>query len=456
MTWSHHQAYALSLIFSALNSAGITWLVLRNHEGLPDRNRSKDVDLGLHKREFSRAHAVIAAAALKAGFDRQTVDDFQYVRCVTFFGLFERHPQSLKIDLLDGFTFRGAQVFDFPQLIVNATRVGDLLIPDKVQDAVMLWMKPLLTGGIVKNKYLPDIRWAAQQEPLAFRMSLECAFSPKWGRRVWQLIESGDIGGTIALQRPLRRAAWWTAFRREPSRTLRDTAHHIVAELARRSRRKQATFLAVVGPDGVGKSTFIENFALKLADLQVKDRNGIIVRHFRPRILPNIKTLLTGMEEGLEEFNKPHRAKPASRAGSFLRLTYYWIDYVLGYWGGTRHECIRGRTVIFDRYFFDFLVDPRRSRLSLPTWITRMFLFATPKPDFVFFLDSFPDLIYSRKQELHRHEISRQLVLYRSLAAGDPDRFIRLDASQIPDQLVAEALQALILRSYSRFAEPLQ
>jgi thymidylate kinase len=111
---------------------------------------------------------------------------------------------------------------------------------------------------------------------------------------------------------------------------------------------------------------------------------------------------------------------------------------------------IRDRTIVFDRYFYDFIVDPRRSRLSLPGWVPRLYLAATPQPDLVFFLDTTAEEIYARKQELQPEEIERQLSAYRRLAEQDPDRFVRLDAGQPPEDVINDALKAVVLRSFQK------
>lgn len=434
----------------ALDEAGINWIVLRNWKGLPETNRSKDVDLGLEKSNFVRAQEVIEKAARREGFDRVHRENFQYVRCITLIGLFSDVVSSIKIDLLDGFVFRGAQIFDFKQLSASSISACRFQVPNESDDAVMLWMKPLLTGGIVKEKYAGDIAKAASRDGESFRAALERALGARWGGRTWKAISEGRLEDTIPMKAALRGAAWRTAFQREPFKTLRDTGHHFVAEVARRSRRNPATFLAVVGPDGVGKTTFISLLAESLADLQARDRKDFRIRHFRPHVLPNLKTLVTGIAERSEDFQRPHRAPAASAPSSFFRLTYYWVDYVVGYFWVIRRQCVAGKPTIFDRYFFDFLVDPRRSRLALPGWVSRLYLAVTPKPDLVFVLDCDPDMVFARKQELPRDEIARQLEAYRDLARSDATRFVRLDASRSPSQLVAEAIRELVLRSYAK------
>lgn len=193
MSWTDTHARALAAAFAALDEEGIDWLVLRNHEGLPKFNRSKDVDLGLDKADFRRAEKAISRTLMGVGFDRVFVDDYQYVRCLTFINVSGSVPVSIKIDLLDGFVFRGAQIFHFRDLLSHARREENFVIPSAIDDAVMLWIKPLLTGGIVKPNYVADIERAARNDPASFRAVLERIMSRKWADLAWSKIAAGDI-----------------------------------------------------------------------------------------------------------------------------------------------------------------------------------------------------------------------------------------------------------------------
>lgn len=452
MTWSHEHAAALASVFEALNRSGIPWLVLRNYEGLPEENRSKDIDLGLEKKDINRTVATITKALAPHGFSRVYTQFFQYVRCCTYFKVSDTVATSIKIDLLDGFAWRGAQIFEFKDLYSARVPYRDFFVPSDVDDGVMLWMKPLLTGGIVKQRYAEDIRRVSDSHPVQFRERLNRAFSRPIADEVWPLIEQGCLLATVPYKRRLAHAAWLQAARQAPARTLAATMEHFYSEIARRSRRNPASLLAVAGPDGVGKTTFIELLQSELARVLVKDLDDIEVKHFRPHILPNIKQLLSGKKYDVsnEEFSKPHRAAPASAPSSLVRLAYYWADYLLGYWLVNRRKCARGTVMIFDRYFYDFIVDPRRSRIKLPTWLRKLFLYMTPQPDLVFFLDCDAEIVYARKQELPKEEIERQLSEYRKLAAAFPGRFVQLDARQAPDISCRQALRELVLRSFPR------
>ena len=75
-----------------------------------------------------------------------------------------------------------------------------------------------------------------------------------------------------------------------------------------------------------------------------------------------------------EKVAKPHESEPSGWIGSFFRLAYYTIDYVFGYWIKVRVSIAKQPCLfVFDRYFFDNIIDPRRSRLSLPTWVVQIF-----------------------------------------------------------------------------------
>ena len=68
----------------------------------------------------------------------------------------------------------------------------------------------------------------------------------------------------------------------------------------------------------------------------------------------------------------------------------------------------------------------RSNRVDLPECVRRAFLWATPEPDTVFFLDCDATTILGRKRELTLGEIERQLGAYRELASRSR-RFVTLD-----------------------------
>ena len=175
------------------------------------------------------------------------------------------------------------------------------------------------------------------------------------------------------------------------------------------------------------------------------------VYHFRPSILPNIGQVgeKIGIKEQDKDFENPHRGKPVGFLSSLLRITYYWLDYVVGWQMCARNDVHYDKYTIFDRYCFDFIVDQRRTRLNLPMWIRKLYVALIPKPQIIFFLDADADTIYSRKQELSYDEINRQLNEYRKLVKTDK-RFITLNALKTPEELSLEVRNIILNRFTKR------
>ena len=165
---------------------------------------------------------------------------------------------------------------------------------------------------------------------------------------------------------------------------------------------------AFIGCDGSGKSTIIrlvqERLEREHPDLP------LYYRHMRPGLLPNIGQLV-GREVSTQQISNPHGSRPYGVCSSLIRFGYYLFDYSVGYWAAVYRPLRRsGGVVIFDRYYYDYLIDPRRSRLNLPQWVFRYIgLPAVPRPRLTFCLSADPEKIFQRKPELPLKDIRDQV-----------------------------------------------
>jgi thymidylate kinase len=176
-------------------------------------------------------------------------------------------------------------------------------------------------------------------------------------------------------------------------------------------------FISIHGPDGVGKTTFINHFKSQFSEL-VSPQSKIFVFHFRPYLIPNLKRLLYGkkFKESDEDFLNPHRALPSGYFLSIIRMVYYFVDFFIGYHLKIKRLIRNGDIVIFDRYFQDIIVDSKRARIKLPNWFKELLYGFVPKPGISFYLFTNSNIVFSRKQELNIIEIERQLKYYKLLA----------------------------------------
>jgi thymidylate kinase len=161
--------------------------------------------------------------------------------------------------------------------------------------------------------------------------------------------------------------------------------------------------VAVLGPDGVGKSTVLEGLA---AEFIVPLRRRRLF-HYRPQVLAKRKDN--------RPVTDPHGQTPRGALISMVYLSVFFADCLAGYFLEVKPRLVRSGFVQFDRYFHDVMVDPRRYRYGGPQWYAKLLSRLLPEPDLVIVLDANEDLILSRKTELTRAEIQRQRQAYAEL-----------------------------------------
>ncbi|WP_322806322.1 hypothetical protein [Thermanaerothrix sp.] len=190
-------------------------------------------------------------------------------------------------------------------------------------------------------------------------------------------------------------------------------------------------FVVVLGSDGTIKRMLIQNLQRELRGT-FKD---IVYFHFMPR-------LLRRGGEGKPVTN-PHGKPPRSCFLSILKLIYYWLDFNLGYLFKVRPALKKSALVLFDRYFDDLLIDPKRYRYGGPMALASLLQRFTPRPSMWLLLDVPEEVIFQRKQEVSLREINRQRKTYRQLAFELPNAVL-LDATLSVAETTAQAQDAIL------------
>src|SRR5690606_23713733 len=176
-------------------------------------------------------------AMLEHGFDRKETTVFQWGRCTSYFGVIEGDAVSLKIDLMDGFSWRGAALFDTARFLSGAIPRDDFLIPDPTDDATIMWLKPMMTGGFVKQAYVAGIAEGISKDPTGFWSNLERLFRRDLAETVWQQLKSGDYEATLYFRKQLSWNAWAREVFSRPVHSLRNAFLYAFYEFRRRARR---------------------------------------------------------------------------------------------------------------------------------------------------------------------------------------------------------------------------
>lgn len=169
------------------------------------------------------------------------------------------------------------------------------------------------------------------------------------------------------------------------------------------------------GVDGAGKTTVIEHVS---KELKTKYRKEVVLLRHRPGILPILSTLKHGSKDRAEHaasINLPRQGKNKSKIGSALRFSYYFADYQVGQVIIFFKYILRGKTVIYDRYYFDFVNDAKRSNISINRGVVKSLYRLIYHPKYNFYLYNHPAVILSRKKELDKNSIIKLHENYSDL-----------------------------------------
>lgn len=208
-----------------------------------------------------------------------------------------------------------------------------------------------------------------------------------------------------------------------------------ISELKRWIRRilnPTGLMIVVLGADGSGKSTVIA---------QIEDHLKPAFRrtqyiHLRPRL---------GISEdpNSSPVTDPHGQPPRGWLISIIKLIYFLFDYGVGYIVKVYPQLVRSTFVIFDRYYHDLLVDPKRYRYGGPRWFANALGHWMPKPDLWILLDAPAEVLQSRKQEVSFDETARQREAYLALIQRLPNSHVINTALPL-DQVVKESEQKIL------------
>ena len=209
--------------------------------------------------------------------------------------------------------------------------------------------------------------------------------------------------------------------------------------------------LTFSGVDGAGKSTILHDIKLQL---EGKYRQQIVVIRHRPSVLPILSAYKYGKRQAEQRSASrlPRQGANKSKIGSLLRFAYYYTDYLFGQFYVFTKYTLQGTTVLYDRYYFDFIADAKRSNIlidkNLAKWLYR-FVF---KADLNVFLYAPAEVILKRKQELDANQIeeltSAYLALFQSFSS-DKSKIVYLPIENIDRTKTVE----IILNHYKNIVK---
>lgn len=162
---------------------------------------------------------------------------------------------------------------------------------------------------------------------------------------------------------------------------------------------KNSIVLVFLGPDGAGKSTYINMLENQLKKKKIVYKSY----HLIPNFFKSKKSIVV---------SNPHSKKKRSKIFSFLKLLY-WLIKTQIFTFFDKH--ISKQIIMFDRYAYDVLIDPVRYRFNLDVRLTKYILSLFPKPNLLIIVTNKPSIIWKRKKEIKYKILVQQLKKYNFL-----------------------------------------
>jgi thymidylate kinase len=407
-------------VLTQLDSAGIDYCVLRGGDQLRSVTGNEEVDLLVPLDHLNRARRVL----LGAGFIELSACGHAPHH---FFVCYDADSDRwLKLDVVTRIAYgrpNHALETDLSDNCLKNRRPCDGVFVPSPDDE---WVTLLLHCVLDKGTFSPV--WQNRLRALAAEIS-DSEHATQLLRRYWRpeatmeevrkdvLHDRWDE--LLACRRSIER-------RLTKSHPIRTTTAQLWAPVLRKLHRflrfisPQAISVAILAPDGAGKSTLA---------------NGIVDHFFFP-----VEQIYMGLYQ--KKTTGPEvRATPGlGFAGKILKQ---WRRYL----AAQSHKS-RGRFVIFDRYTYDALL-PSQRRLSMWQKLRRWLLAnACPSPDLIVVLDAPGELLFARKGEHSADYLEQHRQAYLALQSRFPQMAV-VDATRNAES-VRRTVVTLMWRAFAK------
>lgn len=417
-------------LFNMINQSAIKYCVLRNFIHLPESTGNSDLDILIHYESIHDFDQLIKQFIYQFKLKLVSViEDGQYSKyCIS------DNNWGIQIDVFKGAVYFGnKEIIPSSILFANTEIYNNVYVLNDRVAALLSFLKELLNNKDCEQKYIIDLQ--TKFDSLDVKAVFLSQFSPHF------------ISYLNLNLHKLKKESLIQLYQISKKSFKKPKLFKINFKI-RRLFRQPGFFIAFLGSDGSGKSTIIENISPILSKAF---HNAVYYEHMRPNKLPSIARLFGKKEEFNKLVTNPHGSSSSGFLGSLLRWLYYTFDYTFGFYSKVwPKKAICSCVWIFDRYYYDFLIDSKRGRIKLPRWLLKLGEFFVPEPDLILCLGTDAQTIYKRKPELSLDEVERQVLGLKKFCDSNR-RAVWIDTGKDIDISSYDALDVIITMMSKRF-----
>ena len=382
----------IDAIIGLLN-AKANYAVMRNFEGLPSNNNSRDIDIIITRKSYKEIKNVLVEHIDKSGW--KIVTYLHSDRLISYVCA-KNNAESTEIVQWDFFfdtSVWGIELMSAEEFLQHKKFNGYLYHLDVECQFLDKYLYNRAVGSAYPQKY-SDTRAAAEHTPAVVKKIKEI-----FGCDTAVECDTKSRATLVA-------RAVWGNIKKRPAALVCSIIYFLYTFIRNYIVSRTGFSVGFTGPDGSGKTTVIEILLQRIAPVFGTAHKYY---HFRPSLFGNLGEVAhsAGIKKEVDRnYSDPHRGGRTSKASSLARLLYYSIDYIIGYFVKVKSVTRITRVVIFDRYYTDIICDSRRSRIYLsPAFLYRWGKLFIPSLNYNILLTASSETILARKRELDEEGI---------------------------------------------------
>lgn len=429
----------IKALFEELNNQ-VNYTVLRGYDKIPNQITG-DIDLLIDKKEYKKFLNILESLIIQYELNEIKRIDRHYVRMFRLFHIEVGASYGLKIDIHFGEMWRGATYLTANNILEKKIAYKNIFIPSYEDQVAINLFQGLLGMGYVTEKrqnQLQNILPKVDDEKL---LNLLAELTTKSiSENLMTSLKNKDFVSINKQVKRIRKIVFIEALSNRPLTTSIDFSLFILKNMKYKIIYPGA-FIALIGPDGAGKSTAINNLTSILDQVIINGNSKVIP--WKPAYLMRLAELKK--DKSLDSLPKSVKKRHIpNKFSSFLRFSYYTLDYILGHLIQNRKILTSEGYIVYDRYFYDYLIQPpERSFINMPRWIKNIFSFFIPMPQVIIYFKATPSVLFSRKQEETMEELKELVRLYDNYVS-DNDNIITIDATQSPEDVEINILNEIV------------
>jgi thymidylate kinase len=433
----------LEELFHRLEEEQISYCVLKNFDHLPEQP-GRDVDMWVKAEHLKKCLRIIFAVAQTQGW--RFLARFLHPCYLDAGGYFfiktDGNNQICELDLMPFFHRKGVSYLDEGILpkYRRYHRNGFKVAAPGIEAAAMIFRGGMM--GEIRGTDRDKIVHCLKRDPHSFLEALQKPFGSQCSGMIleaaltqqWDFLEKN----MSYFQRLIvKRSMMYHSVLQ-----IKQWISYVGGRIKSQLYPSHGIFIVLLGPDGAGKSTIAKNLGesefVKKAFLKSK----VSYRRFQISWIKQIVQKIKG--SGLPSFDSQVKddgtIAPLPPLKAAIYTIYLGLDYLLGHFFLQRFKTNAG-LLIFDRYFYDYLVFRDFSRC--PRWLLKALARIVPRPDVIIYLKNDAKTIYSRKQEWSLQEIERQVRSYEQIVPILRNCCI-IDTSKAIDKITSDIIDIII------------